>query len=84
MNKEDSLVTIRSVLECWYRYYSLGVVCKQAILETETFPEVALSVDGLVELVYELVNSSCMLVSTIINMGQNQVVRLFASLPARQ
>ncbi len=35
-------------------------------LKTETF-EVALSVDGLVELVYELVNSFCMLyiVSTI-------------------
>ena len=39
----------------------------EAILENRNFSEVALSVDGLVELVYELVNSSCMLyiVSTI-------------------
>ena len=33
----------------------------EAILENRYFSEVALSVDGLVELVYELVNSSCML-----------------------
>ncbi len=46
-------------------HYSLGVVWKQSS-KTELFrAEVALSVDGLVELVYELVNSSCMLVSTI-------------------
>ncbi len=37
----------------------------EAILENRYFSEVALSVDGLVELVYELLNSSCMLVSTI-------------------
>ncbi len=39
----------------------------EAILENRYFSEVALSVDGLAELVYELVNSSCMLflVSTI-------------------
>ncbi len=46
----------------------------EAILENRNFSEVALSVDGLVELVYELVNSFCMLyiVSTITMTSANQ------------
>ncbi len=50
-------------------HYSLGVKScgsnrrKQKLFRAEVAD--ALSVDGLIELVYELVNSSCMLVSTI-------------------